>query len=220
MELAPDGAKHIRAALAEPDLATLESALAEIPPNRPGARLAGNPALSALLAPKGPIGRYAVDHLGPEARPVRALLFNKTAAQNWSLAWHQDRTIAVRTRVATPGFANWTVKSGIQHVEPSTALLERMLTLRLHLDDTGPDNAPLLIAPGSHRLGRLPEREVVRTVAQLGTVECIAARGDIWLYATPILHASEPARAPTTRRVLQVDYSTDELPGELDWLGV
>jgi hypothetical protein len=218
MQLARDGAEHIPAALAEPELAALESALSAVAPNRPGTRLAGNPALSDLLAATGPLGRHAARHLGPAARPVRALLFNKTPDQNWSLAWHQDRTIAVRARVETPGFTNWTVKSGIQHVEPPFALLERMLTLRLHLDDTGPDNAPLLIAPGSHRLGRIPEAQVAPTAARLGTHACLAARGDLWLYATLILHASEPARAPTSRRVLHVDFSADELPNGLEWL--
>jgi len=47
-----------------------------------------------------------------------------------------------------------------------------------------------------------------------------AEAGDIWLYATPILHASEAAAEPDRRRVLQVDFSAEELPGGLHWLGV
>ena len=43
---------------------------------------------------------------------------------------------------------------------------------------------------------------------------------DIWLYATPILHASGAALEPTHRRVLQVDFAAGELPGGLKWLGV
>jgi hypothetical protein len=51
-------------------------------------------------------------------------------------------------------------------------------------------------------------------------VSCLAEPGDIWLYATPILHASEAAVAPVHRRTLQVDYSVEQLPGGLEWLGV
>jgi hypothetical protein len=43
-------------------------------------------------------------------------------------------------------------------------------------------------------------------------------RADIWLYATPIVHASGVATRTTRRRVFQVDYSADELPGGLRWL--
>jgi hypothetical protein len=35
-----------------------------------------------------------------------------------------------------------------------------------------------------------------------------------------ILHASEAARRPARRRVLQVDYAARDLPGALEWLGV
>jgi len=217
MQLSRDGAEHLPDALTPTDLAALEHALASAGASRPGVRLHGSAALSDLLAASGPVGRLAAAHLGPAARPVRALLFNKNPGRNWSLAWHQDRTIAVAARVDVPGYTNWTVKSGIHHVEPPAELLARMLTIRVHLDDTGPDNAPLLIAPGSHRLGRIPEPEIAATVTRLGTQACLAARGDAWIYATLILHASEPARAPRARRVLHIDYSADDLPPPLRW---
>lgn len=220
MHLSRDGAQHFPAALSPDDLHQLEQGLASVPANHPGTRLTGISALAETLSASSPIGRIAAHRLGPAARPVRALLFNKTADQNWSLGWHQDRTIAVAERIDTPGFSNWTVKSRIQHVEPPFDLLQRMLTLRVHLDPVGPDNAPLLVAPGSHRLGRIAETDIAPVVQRHGVRSCLAARGDIWLYATPILHASAAAAAAGSRRVLQIDFSADDLPGELRWFGV
>jgi len=78
----------------------------------------------------------------------------------------------------------------------------------------------LLVAPGSHRLGRIPEAAVPAVVAKCGIATCVASAGDIWTYATPILHASERAAEPGHRRVLQVDYAVSRLPGGLEWLGV
>ena len=106
------------------------------------------------------------------------------------------------------------------HVEPPFDLLERMVTVRVHLDAVPVTNAPLLIAPGSHQRGRTPKAEIPDVVRQCGVVSCLADAGDIWLYATPILHASEAASEPRHRRVLQVDYAADKLPGGLEWLGV
>ncbi len=94
------------------------------------------------------------------------------------------------------------------------------MTLRLHLDDTPADNAPLLIAPGSHRLGRIAEDAIAATVARCGTLACLANAGDVWCYATPILHASAAARGECHRRVLQVDYAATALPPPLVWLGL
>lgn len=95
-----------------------------------------------------------------------------------------------------------------------------MVTLRIHLDDVSPENAPLLVAPGSHRLGRVTEDDLDEAVRQCGTYACTAQAGDIWVYSTPILHASERALRPARRRVLQVDYSAADLPAGLEWAGV
>lgn len=202
------------------DLPDIRAAIAHLPPDQAGLRLHGVTALQPWLAPTGTIGAIAGAALGAKARPVRAILFDKSAATNWSLGWHQDRTICVRERIEVPGFGPWSIKAGLHHVAPPIALLARMVTLRVHLDDVPATNAPLLIAPGSHRHGRIQEQAVAAVVAQCGIATCLAKAGDIWAYATPILHASNAATTPAHRRVLQVDFSADTLPGGLEWLGI
>jgi Phytanoyl-CoA dioxygenase (PhyH) len=216
MRLDPDGAELFPAAFTAAETDALE-ALLVADPLRPGTRLAPLPGLAAAVAPAS---RIAASILGPRARPVRAMLFDKSPLGNWALGWHQDRTIAVRRRVDTPGFTGWTVKAGIAHAIPPFALLERMLTLGIHLDDAGPDNAPLLVVPGSHRLGPIAEPAIAGIAARLGSAACPAARRDLWVYATPILHASDRAAAPARRRVLQLLYSAETLPAGLAWLGI
>ncbi len=198
----------------------VSTAIAGVEANRAGVRLWGIPALQAVLSPSGPVGAAAQSILGPDSRPVRAILFNKTPDMNWALGWHQDRTIAVQSRRDVPGFGPWTVKDGMVHVAPPPALLARMVSLRVHLDPAPEDNAPLLIAPGSHLLGRIPVQEVQSVVQKCGTATCLADAGDVWITATLILHASLAASTPARRRVLQVDYSADLLPAGLEWLGI
>ncbi len=164
--------------------------------------------------------RIAKARLGNEAQPVRAILFDKQPGANWALGWHQDRTIAVRSKKDVPGFGPWSRKSGIDHAEPPFEYIERMITLRAHLDACGSDNAPLMIVPGSHRLGRIPVQDIEGIVSAGKAVACLADAGDVWVYATAILHASEAAVSPTHRRVLHVDYSSDRLPHGLEWFGV
>lgn len=218
LTLEHDGAEHLPgAALAMRGV--LEAALAGLPTDRPGLRLRDIADLTVLLDAKGAVGRLAAQRLGETARPVRALLFDKSDRANWALGWHQDRTIAVAARHDVAGFDPWTVKQGMQHVAPPFALLAGMLTLRVHLDPVPIDNAPLLIAPGSHRT-LVAERDIERAVAAHGVHACLADAGDIWVYSTPILHASDAATRPARRRVLQIDYAAAALPGDLDWLGI
>lgn len=114
----------------------------------------GSPRLEAILS-LSPLGQLVRSRLGPAARPVRAILFDKTPEANWALAWHQDRTIAVRQRHQADGFDRWTVKARILHVEQPFKVLERMVTARIHLDPVDEENARLLVAVGSHRAGRV-----------------------------------------------------------------
>ncbi|MBB3358880.1 hypothetical protein FHT60_002704 [Novosphingobium sp. BK486] len=201
-------------------LQDLTAAMAGLPPDQAGVRIHGVPALRQLLAPNSSIGAIACKAIGAAATPVRAILFDKSASTNWSLGWHQDRTICVREKIEVAGFGPWSVKAGLHHVAPPMELLSRMVTLRVHFDDVPASNAPLLIAPGSHRCGRVPESSVAQVVAACGIVACLARAGDVWAYSTPILHASDAASQPAHRRVLQVDFSADALPHGLEWLGV
>jgi hypothetical protein len=201
-------------------MSDLLTVLAPLPAEAAGLRLHQVEGLGAFLTAGGCLGAIAEAVLGDETRPVRAILFNKSPGTNWALGWHQDRTICVRERREAPGFGPWTIKAGMVHVAPPIELLARMVTLRAHLDDVPATNAPLMFAPGSHRLGRIPEGDINDVIANCGTAMCVADAGDVWLYSTPILHASEAAAIPMSRRVLQVDYAAEALPHGLKWLGV
>lgn len=219
LDLARDGAQRFSGLLDEAALGLIERAFGGHDAQKPGLRLfSGLEALGGLLGPEGAIGGLARAEQGPATRPVRVLLFNKRPGSNWALGLHQDRTIAVSERRDVDGFGPWSIKNGQPHVQPPQCIIERMLTLRIHLDDAGADGAPLLILPGSHRLGRLSEAGIKAAANKNGVVACLARRGDVWTYATAIVHGSEAFRASQgQRRVLQVDYCADSLPGGLDW---
>jgi hypothetical protein len=219
LDFRDQGAMCFRGAVTH-DLAALTGVLDHLPADQAGFRIRGIERLRPFLASHGSVGSLAAGVLGSASQPVRAILFDKTEETNWSLAWHQDRTICVRERVAVEGFGPWTIKGGMHHVAPPFDLLARMVTLRIHLDDVPATNAPLLIVPGSHTEGRVLVDRIAEVVRRRGTFACTAKAADVWLYSTPIIHASEAATVPTRRRVLQVDFSAECLPGGLAWLGV
>jgi len=151
------------------------------------------------------------------AFPVRAILFDKTPAANWSLGWHQDLAIAVRERLDTPGFNAWSIKEGVPHVHPPEQILEQMIAARIHLDDCPAENGALMVIPGSHRAGKLDQMAIDRWRESDEPVVCAAQRGDVLLMRPLLLHASQPAQNPARRRVLHIEYATCDLPGGLQW---
>lgn len=186
---------------------------------KPGHRISGSPQLADLAA-RIAKGTSFTAQLGSGWKCVRAIAFNKTPNSNWSLAWHQDRTIAVAQRETVRDFDMWSAKDGLTHVEPPFELLERMVTLRVHLDVVDADNAPLLVARGSHRLGKVSEERIDEAVSRSSVLECHAKAGDGWLYATPVLHASARSTSISERRIIHLDFSRDTLPKPLEWAGI
>jgi ectoine hydroxylase-related dioxygenase (phytanoyl-CoA dioxygenase family) len=178
--------------------------LLEIPAIR---SLAASPVLRALLDPT----------LGPHAVPVRAILFDKTPDANWKVTWHQDLTIAVKERVEVDCYGPWSEKDGIVHVQPPRDVLESMLAVRIHLDESTAGNGPLRVLPGSHRAGKLRDAEIPRWRERAMEQVCLVPRGGALLMRPLLIHASSPALKPGHRRVIHIEYANCGLAAGLEW---
>jgi ectoine hydroxylase-related dioxygenase (phytanoyl-CoA dioxygenase family) len=156
--------------------------------------------------------------LGKSCFPVRGILFDKIPDANWKVPFHQDVTIAVREKIETDGFGPWSVKGGVLHTQPPVAVLESMLSVRLHLDDCHEQNGALRVVRGSHWLGRIAESAIDSTRQQCGEHTCSVPSGGALLMRPLLLHASSPARTPGHRRVIHIDFAAHALPSGLRWL--
>ena len=185
---------------------------------RGGARvpLQRSPRLAAL-AGGGPVFELAQRLIGDEARPVKLTIFDKSPAANWVVPWHQDLMIAVRSRLDVDGFESWSMKDGIPHVQPPAEVLEQMVAIRVHLDDTPASNGAVRVVPGSHRHGKLDDEPVRALREEVGETVCEVAAGGAHVMSPLLLHASSKAESPARRRVVHVEYASADLPGGLDW---
>lgn len=156
-----------------------------------------------------------IRQLLPEAMAVRGLMFDKPFKTNWFVPWHQDLTIAVKARHEFPGFVNWTSKTGVTHVQPPAEILARMLTLRIHLDNTMATNGALRIIPGSHAVGILRANQISQVTDR--PVVCEIPRGGIMLMSPLLLHSSQATDTMDHRRVIHLEFSADKLPLPLEW---
>jgi hypothetical protein len=151
-----------------------------------------------------------------ECIAVRAILFDKTGDANWTVPWHQDRSIALRERRDVDGFGPWSHKAGVVHVQPPLELLRQMFTLRFSLDACPLDNGPLRVIAGTHKT-LLSPGEIDHHVATQPQVACTTDAGGVVLMRPLLLHASSPARTATHRRVLHIEFAPPVLPGKLQW---
>jgi acyl carrier protein/ectoine hydroxylase-related dioxygenase (phytanoyl-CoA dioxygenase family) len=159
----------------------------------------------------------ATQILGKSAKPVKAILFDKTPDANWYVTWHQDLTIAVEDRIDSEGFGPWSVKDAIPHVQPPVSVLENIVSLRIHLDDCPAENGPIKFIAGSHRFGILSSAEIANWRETHASVSCSANKGDVIVMRPLVLHSSSQATLPNHRRVLHIEYVGAELPSGLKW---
>lgn len=129
------------------------------------------------LAESAPVRELAEAVLGGTAFAVRGILFDKIPEANWKVPWHRDVTIAVRARGDVERFEPWSTKAGILHVQPPAQVLERMISIRLHLDACDESNGALqVMIPGSHRAGRIAEAETPSVLARSEAHSCVVGR--------------------------------------------
>ena len=195
----------------------IASSLPEVSGHRGGLRnLIDHPTVVRLLRAER-LGRYLWSATGRDLVAVKATLFDKTGEANWRVQWHQDRLIAVRERLDVPGYARWTKKEGLLHVEPPATVLAQMIAIRVHLDECGPTNGPLRVIAGSHRAGKLSESDLAAAVADREAVELYVPRGAMLLIRPLLVHSSSPAATPEHRRVLHIELAPEEAISPLQW---
>jgi ectoine hydroxylase-related dioxygenase (phytanoyl-CoA dioxygenase family) len=169
------------------------------------------------LARSESVRALAEAQLGEKCFAVRGIFFDKPTEANWKVCFHQDVTIEVQSRRDAPGFENWTMKGGVQHVQPPAEILQRMVSVRLHLDESRSDNGPLRIVRGSHRSGRLTEPQIDRLVRNETPVECRVPVGGALMMMPLVVHGSSSAFNASHRRVIHIDYAAEDLPHGLEW---
>jgi len=174
------------------------------------------PALRDL--PSSAVIRSLVDPIaGRQARVVRGTFFDKTPEANWKVHWHQDLTIAVRQRKEVSGFNCWTLKAGINHVQPPAQLLKEVLAIRVHLDAANEESGALKVIPGTHQRGRLTAEDIQQIRRETKPVVCSVEKGDVLAMRPLLLHSSSVSSNAPHRRVIHLEFCSVELPGGLEW---
>ncbi len=154
--------------------------------------------------------------INPNLFLTKALFFDKSPDNNWYVTWHQDTTIHVKTKIDTPGFIGWTKKEDHFGVCPPEEILKDTLTVRIHLDDTTEENGALKVIGGSQN--KKMNREEIATISQNSVAYiCDVQMCGIHLMRPLLLHASSKATGQKHRRVIHLEFNSEELPNGLNW---
>jgi ectoine hydroxylase-related dioxygenase (phytanoyl-CoA dioxygenase family) len=139
--------------------------------------------------------------------PFRATLFDKSPVSNWLVVWHQDTALPLRERHDIPEWGPWSVKDGVIYAHAPASALSRVVALRVHLDDSTPENGPLRVLSGTHTIGVLSDDAIHELSTRTTVIECPVSRGGVLVMRPLIVHASSKSRSKMQRRVLHIEYA-------------
>ncbi len=145
----------------------------------------------------------------------KSIYFDKPPSSNWYVAYHQDLTISVDRKLELEGFNSWTIKQNQFAVQPPFDILQNIVTVRIHLDDTDAQNGALMVIPASHEKGICRPEKIDRATEE--EVSCSVPAGGIMLMKPLLLHSSGRTTNNEQRRVIHIEFSNKELPAGLNW---
>jgi ectoine hydroxylase-related dioxygenase (phytanoyl-CoA dioxygenase family) len=208
--VANDGFAIIPGVVSECEIADLRAVLdrSELRRSRAGMRHALRNAGVAALARDSRLIAMAQEVLGTAALPFRATLFDKSRTSNWLVVWHQDTALPLREKREVPGWGPWSIKDGVNYAHAPASVLEQVLALRPHLDDSMAENGPLRVLPGTHSLGVLSDEALHDLSTKTVAIDCTVPRGGILVLRPLVVHSSSKSQSNVPRRVLHMECAT------------
>jgi ectoine hydroxylase-related dioxygenase (phytanoyl-CoA dioxygenase family) len=148
--------------------------------------------------------------LRAQAIPYHATVFDKSPNSNWLVVWHQDTALPQRQQREMPGWGPWSIKEGVRYAHAPAHALKEVLALRLHLDDSNSENGPLKVLPGTHIQGVFTDDEIHALSEQIHPVDCVTSKGGVVVMRPLLIHASSKSKSNQPRRVLHIEYASQD----------
>ncbi|MFM9840509.1 MAG: phytanoyl-CoA dioxygenase family protein [Cyclobacteriaceae bacterium] len=99
---------------------------------------------------------------------------------------------------------------------PPDEILKKTLAVRIHLEDTDEENGALKVLAGSQNK-KLTNEEIQLITQNSIPFVCDVAACGVHLMRPLLLHASSKATSQKHRRVIHLEFNSDELPNGLEW---
>ncbi len=145
--------------------------------------------------------------LGKSKMAVQCTLFVKDSQRNWLVPLHRDYSIPLKSKIGSPNWSAWSIKQSIHFARPPEYVLDELIAVRVHLEDTDMQNGALQVVTGSHRSKAKDGERVAYFVP----------RGGALVMRPLLLHASSKLQGGC-RRVFHFVYGPSELPDGAEWV--
>lgn len=201
-----DGCAVVTSVVTESQLACAVAYCESIKPSRAGSRDLLEIPWCADIARSLRLLKPISTLMGGSRTAVQCTLFAKDPHRNWLVPLHRDYSVPVKAKVASSDWSAWSIKQSVPFGRPPQSVLESLVAVRIHLEDTDASNGALQVVNGSHR----------STVTTGKRSSHFVPRGGALVMRPLVLHASSKL-VSGNRRVLHFLFGPSELPDGAEW---
>ena len=159
------------------------------------------------IANENRLVEIASRYLCNSAVAFKATLFNKTGKANWLVPWHQDTALPLERFDSGGDWGSWSTKCGIDYVHAPAWALERIVALRIQLDNADLKSGPLRVIEFSNKYGVLNSEQLNAQVRAGKERVLLTSIGGVIAMSPLLIHASSKAIRNKPRRVLHIEYA-------------
>lgn len=156
-------------------------------------------------------------NLGKNNKLVQSFFFDKIPEADFRVPFHQDITMSFQKKKNIKGYSNWKIIAGVPQVCPPLEILKKLISVRIHLDESNAKNGPLKVIPKSHNIGILTNENIEKQRLKNEKI-CLIAKGGVFVMKPLLLHASGRSIEASHRRVIHLVFSNYNLSNGLEWL--
>lgn len=147
-----------------------------------------------------------VQEIDPNAFLVKSVLFYNNPQESYYHNWHQGGTIYTQEK-----------NSNRSTPKPSLEIAKNIFCIRIHLDDCNTTNGQQFVLSGSHKkLFTIEEVELISNNSNSYILEMYA--GSTLLMNSLLLTSFSSTKTLKRRRVIHLEFSSQQLPDKMEWL--
>ena len=154
-----------------------------------------------------------IESLGEGYSLIRSAYFDNRVSKPEKTVWRQRRRLTFPVKIEGADYSNWQLEGDFFSAEPPARIMQDMVIVRIHLDDSDQNNGELKIFKGSH--SQILDHSAIKVITENGLPSnCGILAGGIQILKPFILQSETKRSRSKKNRIIELTFSSSDLPGE------
>ncbi len=157
--------------------------------------------------------KKVIESLGRDYSLMRSTFYDNRISKPESIVWQQRNRISLREKTETKGYSDWKSEDGGFSAVLPDQILQDLVVVRIHIDDSDENNGGLKIFKGSH--SQILDEAAIKVISENGLPSnCEILSGGIQIIKPLLLQSEFERKTSKKNRIVELVFSSIDFPGE------